>query len=88
MADGHILDRMAIALFHVGEAAKQGQGHVHIPPLSTGAKIASDHQPRPILAIITLVQVSFNIIDRHGMRLCTFQNQFSDLPVYRPMLCP
>ena len=62
------MGRMVIALYHVEEAAKQGQGHVHIPPLSTGAKTASDHPPRPNLAILALVQVSFNIIYRHGMR--------------------
>ena len=68
MADGQTLGRMVIALYHVEEAAKQGQGHVTIPPLSTGAKTASAHPPRPNLAMIPLVQVSFNFIYRHGMR--------------------
>ena len=77
MADGLLLGLIAIALLRVGEENTQEPEHVHIPPLSTGAKTASDHPPRPNLAILTLVQVSFNIIYRHGMRSCTFQNQLN-----------
>ena len=77
MAVGLLLGLIAIALLLVGEENTQEPEHVHIPPLSTGEKTASDHPPRPNLAILTLVQVSFNIIYRHRMRSCTLQNQFN-----------
>ena len=74
--DGQLLGRIAIALFHVGEATTQGQGHVQTQPLSTGAKTALDHRPRANLAITTLVQVGFNKSYLHGGRKFTFKTNF------------